>query len=187
MNEKIKDINTLKNFNFNEKIFNTFELKKIKFGLVQFDSMTFNEFIDCQYFFKEANWAGLLSIIYRPIIKADLINYEIEKYEIKRSEVVAEWMNNISIIFFSSIIAYSKWVNELYLTYSSIFDSWENEDTEKEDDEIKNDKPFIYYWYSLFFQISDGNIEKIEKMMESNIHSLLTFLSFSNQNNSQKK
>lgn len=103
------------------KVTRTFTLGDVKYGLIpDLNSLSIGEIIDLEEYL--ANWETsihkLLAILYRPIVKEDLVGYEIEPYDGSRSSVWADWFDqelSIEIVYgatlFFSTIASVSWTS----------------------------------------------------------------------------
>ena len=105
------------------KVTRTFNLGDIKYGLIpDLNSLSIGEIIDLEEYL--ANWESsihkLVAILYRPIVKEDLVGYEIEPYDGSRASVWADWFEqelSIEVVYgatlFFSTIASVSWISTM--------------------------------------------------------------------------
>jgi len=195
--EEIKNIKNIFNINFTEILKQDIKVKRIKqkfrnYNLMNFNEITIGKFIDIEYFLNDEKTLNKIEkITALCYLSKDYTEEEFNKL-IKEIEEKMNIGNALQVIEI-----FNNFRNNFYEMYSGLFRKIDDDDPDDPDDiivspddeeeieeildeeeEIKNNIGLLEFIYIL----SDGDYLKTEKLLESNLYSIMNYIVWLDEN-----
>ena len=139
------------------------------------------EFVDLDNKLGEG-WSAMdsvMAILYRPIIEEKGDKYKVEEYDFRSAKKRAKiFRDNLSVNTVNGAASFFDYRNGLHSHYASLFKEPVEEreaQTFKTEEEQFNEK---YGWYSLVYNLANGDILKFDEVLELSVNQCFNFLAY---------
>ena len=150
--------------------------KKVEFGfLPNLDKMTLGEYIDAERYLTD--WQKIhkaMAVLYRPIVAGNKDFYKIEKYNgtDKYADVMKDAPASIAL---GSILFFFEFRDRIVENYSGIFTQ---SSRDIETGSFNQGFGKKWGWYQSIYSLAKGDVFKIDKATETNLHKAMMWLEF---------